>query len=101
MAQLSLSLSDLTDGKPQKFTVDGVDVCVARIGNDVYAINDICTHAEVSLSEGELNGRNIECWLHGSEFDLATGEALTPPAIDNAQTYEVHRDGDTVTIAVK
>ena len=101
MANLTISISDLVDGKPQKFTIGNTDVCVARVGSDVYAINDMCTHSEVSLSEGEMNGRNIECWLHGSEFDMATGEALTPPAIENAEVYSVTRDGDSVTITVE
>lgn len=101
MEELTLTLADLVDGKAQKFTIGDTDVCVARVGDEVFAINDVCTHAEVSLSEGELNGRNIECWLHGSEFDMATGEALTPPAIENAQTYNVIRNGDSVTITVE
>lgn len=101
MAELTISINDLAEGKPQKFSIGTTDICVARVGNEVFAINDVCTHSEVSLSEGEMNGRNIECWLHGSEFDLATGEALTPPATENAQVYAVTRDGDSVMIMVE
>ena len=54
---------------------DALPSC-ARDG-DFYAINDVCSHADVSLSEGEVDGRTIECWLHGSRFDLRTGQ---PPA---------------------
>ena len=64
------------------------DVCVARIGDEVFAIADRCTHSEASLSEGEISNYKIECWLHGAEFDLRTGEALTPPAVEKLETFE-------------
>jgi 3-phenylpropionate/trans-cinnamate dioxygenase ferredoxin subunit len=74
---------------------------VARIGEEVFAVADICTHSEASLSEGDISNYKIECWLHGAEFDLRTGEALTPPAVEKLETFEVRRDGDTVTISEK
>jgi 3-phenylpropionate/trans-cinnamate dioxygenase ferredoxin subunit len=61
----------------------------------------MCTHSEASLSEGDISNYKIECWLHGAEFDLRTGEALTPPAVEKLETFEVRRDGDTVTISEK
>ena len=74
---------------------------MARIGEEVFAVADICTHSEASLSEGDISNYKIECWLHGAEFDLRTGEAITPPAVEKLETFEVRRDGDTVTISEK
>ena len=98
---LHISLSSLEPGKPTKATLGNEDLCVARIGDEVFAVADICSHAEASLSEGELTDHKIECWLHGAEFDLRTGEALTPPATEPLETFEVHREGDTITISKK
>ncbi|MFM7873521.1 MAG: non-heme iron oxygenase ferredoxin subunit [Actinomycetota bacterium] len=94
----SLKFSDLSPGKPQKLTLGDKDVCVVRVNEEVFAVADICSHAEASLSEGEVSGEKIECWLHGAEFNLRTGEAMTPPATEPLEVYEVKRDGDSVTI---
>ena len=66
----------------ERFVIDGRPVAVVRIGDDVYAIGDTCSHAEVSLSEGEVypDERAIECWKHGSTFSIVTGEPQTLPA---------------------
>ncbi|MEN9292997.1 MAG: hypothetical protein RL288_793 [Actinomycetota bacterium] len=101
MSKIELSYSSLPEGKPQKVAVGEKDVCVARIGEEVFAVADMCTHAEASLSEGDISNFKIECWLHGAEFDLRTGEAKTPPAVESLETFAVHRDGDTVTISSK
>lgn len=95
----SIKFSDLVSGKPAKVTLGNKDVCVVRVNEEVFAVADICSHAEASLSEGEVSGEKIECWLHGAEFDLRTGAALTPPATEPLEVFEVKRDGDTVTIS--
>jgi len=95
-----LSLSSLVEGKPVKIEKDGKTVCVARVGNEVFAVDDTCSHADASLSEGDVTNFTIECWLHGAEFDLRTGQALTPPAIAPLKTYEIHVDGDSVTVEI-
>jgi 3-phenylpropionate/trans-cinnamate dioxygenase ferredoxin subunit len=93
-----LSLSSLQEGKPLRIEKNGEDICVARIGNEVFAIGDTCSHSDASLAEGEITDFKIECWLHGAEFDLRTGEALTPPASAPVKKYSVSVDGDSVTI---
>lgn len=93
-----LKLSDLTAGKPVKIEKDGRSICVARVGDEVFAVDDTCSHSEASLSEGDVTDFKIECWLHGAEFDLRTGEALTPPAVAPIKTYSVSVDGDSVTV---
>lgn len=92
------NLSSLSDRKPVRLEKNGESICVTRIGGEVFAINDVCSHSDASLSEGEVSDFKIECWLHGAEFDLRTGEALTPPAVAPIKTYPVTVDGDSVTV---
>jgi 3-phenylpropionate/trans-cinnamate dioxygenase ferredoxin subunit len=93
-----LKLSELTAGKPVKIEKDGRSICVARVGGEIFAVDDTCSHSDASLSEGDITDFKIECWLHGAEFDLRTGEALTPPAVAPIKTYSVSVDGDSVTV---
>ena len=81
-----------------KVNINGEDLCLTRIGNEVFAINDTCTHSEASLSEGDVTDFKIECWLHGAEFDLRTGEALTLPANIAVKTYPVNIVDDVVEV---
>ncbi|MFM7948754.1 MAG: non-heme iron oxygenase ferredoxin subunit [Actinomycetales bacterium] len=94
----NLKFSELVSGKPVKVSLDNTDVCVVRVNDEVFAVSDTCSHAEASLSEGEVTEFKIECWLHGAEFDLRSGEAVTPPATAPLIQYQVSRDGDSVTI---
>jgi 3-phenylpropionate/trans-cinnamate dioxygenase ferredoxin component len=80
-------------------TAGELEVAVARDGDEILAIHDVCSHAEVALSEGEVatgpGGCQIECWLHGSMFDLRTGKPTGPPATDPVALFPVEvRDGD-------
>ncbi|MGB8861381.1 MAG: non-heme iron oxygenase ferredoxin subunit [Ilumatobacteraceae bacterium] len=83
------ALADLAPGSATKFEVAGVAVAVIRIGDDVYAIGDTCSHADISLSEGEVlcKEKEIECWKHGSSFSLVTGEPQTLPAVKPVPVY--------------
>ncbi len=82
MSTIVCALDDLAPNSAARFVVNGVPVAIVRLGDDVYAIGDTCSHAEVSLSEGEVwaDEKSLECWKHGSRFDLVTGEPLTLPA---------------------
>jgi 3-phenylpropionate/trans-cinnamate dioxygenase ferredoxin subunit len=95
-----LLFSELQQGKPVKVEKDGKTICVARVGDEVFAVDDTCSHSDASLSEGDVTDFKIECWLHGAEFDLRTGEALTPPAVAPLHTYGVHVDGDSVRVEI-
>ena len=101
MAEVALCpLDELVEGAPRRFDGDGFRVAVVRIGDDVYAIGDRCSHQDVSLSEGEVDveDRTIECWKHGSTFDLCTGEPQTLPATQPVPVYTVRVDGDEVYV---
>ena len=76
------AFADLAPNSATRFVIGDMPVAMVRIGDDVYAIGDTCSHAEVSLSEGELwcDEKEIECWKHGSTFSLVTGEPQTLPA---------------------
>ena len=86
--------SKLLENVPQKVTLGDFSLALFRVDDNVYVLDDLCTHAEASLSEGEIFDCKIECPLHGAEFNLKTGEAVTPPATKNVKTYEnVEKDG--------
>ncbi len=94
--------SELADGTPRRVEVNGRAVALVRIGEQVHAIDDICSHAEVSLSEGDVDFEEcaLECWKHGSLFDLRTGEALTLPAVRPVAVHAVTLEGDDVLIEI-
>ena len=77
-------------------------VALVMIQEKIYAINDICSHEDVSLSEGEVDIEEcaLECWKHGSLFSLETGEALSLPATKSVETYEVAVSGDDVFLVI-
>lgn len=94
-------LSGLAPGAATRVEVPGHRICVVRIGDDVYAIGDTCSHADVSLASGEVyaDTREIECDKHGSLFSLETGEALTLPATQPVPVYEASVvDGQIVVV---
>ena len=94
-----LSFDSLVERKPVKIDLNGTPVCVTRIGDEVFAIADTCSHSDASLSEGEVSDYKIECWLHGAEFDLRSGEVVTPPASIPVEVFDVVRDGDEVRVS--
>ncbi|MFI6822471.1 non-heme iron oxygenase ferredoxin subunit [Micromonospora sp. NPDC050187] len=90
------STEDVPKGTVISADVDGTPVAVVH-GDDgcFYAVHDECSHAAVALSEGEVSGCTLECWLHGSRFDLRTGEPSGLPATEPVPVYPVEvRDGD-------
>jgi 3-phenylpropionate/trans-cinnamate dioxygenase ferredoxin subunit len=96
------SVADVEAGTARRFDVDGRRIALVRIGDDFYAIGDRCSHADVSLSEGDVlvDDIEVECWKHGSTFDLKTGEPQSLPATKPVPVYEVEVDGDDVRITL-
>jgi 3-phenylpropionate/trans-cinnamate dioxygenase ferredoxin subunit len=91
-------ISDLNPGEVRR--IDDPPVAVFNVNGAFFAISDVCTHAEASLSEGQVDGETVECPLHGACFDLRTGEALTPPAIEPVPTFAVVLQDDEVYVEV-
>jgi 3-phenylpropionate/trans-cinnamate dioxygenase ferredoxin component len=89
------AVEDIKPGSVVHADVDGVELAVVRTADgEVFAVRDECSHAEVPLSEGEIDGCTLECWLHGSRFDLRTGRPTGPPATEPVPVYPVEvRDG--------
>lgn len=84
------ALAVLKQDRPLHVELDGCPVCLVRTGGDVvYALYDECTHEQVPLSEGDVEDGAIECFLHGSQFELATGRVLTPPATQSVAVFAV------------
>jgi len=94
------AVSELPDDGALGIEVSGVPVAIICTGGEVFALHDVCSHEEVPLSEGEIYDHTVECWLHGSCFDLRTGKPTGPPATRPVATYPVRIDGDDVLIAL-
>ena len=94
------ALSDLPDKGALGLELDGVPVAIVRTGGEVFALHDVCSHEEVALSDGEIYDHTLECWLHGSCFDVRTGNPTGPPATQPVQTYPVQIDGDDVYVSL-
>jgi 3-phenylpropionate/trans-cinnamate dioxygenase ferredoxin subunit len=94
------SLADVPEGGAKKFDVAGTPVAVFRVGGALYAIDDTCSHAEASLSEGEVDVDElcVECPLHGSLFDLRSGKPRTFPAFAPVATYRAWAEGDALFV---
>ncbi len=96
--------ADIPEGEARWFVVDRIEVAVANLGDGrFFAVDDICSHAESSLSEGEVDvdDETIECPRHGSTFDLATGRPRTLPATVPVATFPVKVEGDTILIELE
>ena len=96
------SLADLPSGASKRFVHGKHKICLVRLDEHLYAIGDTCTHADVSLSEGEIDAdeRMVECWKHGSRFSLEDGRPDTLPATKPVPVYDVAVDGDDVVVTL-
>jgi 3-phenylpropionate/trans-cinnamate dioxygenase ferredoxin subunit len=92
--------ADVAEGAAIHVAIDGTPVAIVHSEGEFFAIRDVCSHAEVALSEGEIDGLTIECWLHGSRFDLVTGRPTGLPATKPVPVYPVKIDGDDVLVDV-
>jgi 3-phenylpropionate/trans-cinnamate dioxygenase ferredoxin component len=100
--ELACAVSDVPEDEPIAVTIGRYDVAIARHDDEFFAVQDQCSHADIPLSEGEVDDCTVECWLHGSRFDLRTGKPTGLPATEPVATFpvEVREDGvyvDTTT----
>lgn len=87
--------SDLDEDEAMQIVVEGKEIALINRGGELFALDDICTHAYASMSDGYIEGDCIECPLHGAQFDIKTGKAVTPPATEDLASYGVKvEDGD-------
>ena len=93
-------VGDLRPNVASRFVVDGRPIAVVRTDEGIFAIDDRCSHADVALSDGEVEDCTIECWLHGSAFDLRTGAPRSLPATVPVPVHTVHIEGEGESAAV-
>lgn len=98
--QFAAPVADLVDGEPFAATVADTEVVLVRIGEDIHCIRDLCSHGQVPLSEGDVDVDDvtIECYLHGSTFDLRTGVPQCLPATEPVAIYPTKIEGATVLV---
>ncbi|MDQ2625061.1 MAG: non-heme iron oxygenase ferredoxin subunit [Actinomycetota bacterium] len=104
-AQLACFTQDLPPGSAVRVELDGengpVEVAVVRTEDgSLHAVSDICSHEQISLADGEIEDCTLECWLHGSKFDLRSGVPLSLPATEPIPVYPVTVDGERVLVDV-
>ncbi len=92
------STGEIRPGKMKRFDIDGHAILVANVDGCYYAVDDSCTHEDASLASGSLKGEMVKCPLHGSRFNVTTGQVLDDPADRDLQTYPVQVDGDDLLI---
>jgi 3-phenylpropionate/trans-cinnamate dioxygenase ferredoxin subunit len=98
-AERVCGVADLEQDMPLRVDPGGVPITVIKDGEGViHAIGDTCTHGEISLSEGFVEGDTVECWAHGSAFSMLTGVPQNLPAYEPVPVYVVEIDGDDVLI---
>jgi 3-phenylpropionate/trans-cinnamate dioxygenase ferredoxin component len=95
------AVNDLKENGAISVVLGGDEIAIVQTGGEVFAIRDWCSHAAVPLSEGEVDGYSIECWLHGSCFDLRTGQPTSMPATVPVPVYPVKIEGDDVLVSIE
>ena len=91
-------VGDIAPGEMMMVEVEQDRILLVNVEGNFYACEDICSHAYASLSEGDLSGEEVECPLHGSAFNVITGEAITPPADESVRVFELRIDGQDILL---
>lgn len=94
------SVNDLPIGSTKKFTLENSDILLANVDGKIYAVDDMCTHEDSSLSLGCLKGELVYCTLHGSRFNVRTGEPMEEPATEALQRYQVRIQNNRIEVSL-
>lgn len=94
------ALSDVPEGEAREYTVGGREIVLCRAEGEIYALQGMCSHEELPLDGGEVDGTTLICNWHGAEYDICTGRATGLPATEPLQVYETRIDGDRVFVTV-
>lgn len=98
---LAGNIRDVNEGNMKCFRVQGKEIVIAKVHGELFAFDDTCTHAEVSLASGMLEGHIVECCAHGARFDIRTGAVASLPATEGITTYPVKREGDEAYVDLR
>ena len=96
--QRACAISEVPEDEALGVTIGAYGVAVARHGEEFFAVQDLCSHAAVALSEGEVEDCTVECWLHGSRFDLRTGKPTGLPATEPVATFPIEVRGNEIYV---
>jgi 3-phenylpropionate/trans-cinnamate dioxygenase ferredoxin subunit len=94
------AVSDIIDGEAKPARVGELEIALVRVDGMIHAFEDVCPHAYALLSQGFVEGNEIECPLHAARFEISTGKVLCPPADRDLQVYPVRVDGDDVLVQI-
>lgn len=97
----TLKTSELSLNSSKVINLSDKQIALFNYGGEYYALDDMCSHAEASLSEGDVYDCKVECPLHGAEFDLKTGDAVTLPATKPVNKYKVNVEDDYIFLEMK
>ena len=92
--------SEIADQSAKLLEIEDKRIALFNLGDRFYAIDDTCPHADGPLSEGSIEGEEVECPWHGSRFNIKTGEVTVPPAVENVTRYNVRVTGDDIEVEV-
>lgn len=93
------NVADVPEGDIKKVDVGGAPVALYKIGGQIFATTNICTHEECVLDENHMiNGEVVECTCHGSQFNIKTGANVLPPAAEPLKVYSVSVEGEDIFI---
>ncbi|GAA1339076.1 non-heme iron oxygenase ferredoxin subunit [Arthrobacter roseus] len=99
--ELICSVDDISVKQALRVLIDDYPIVVVKDSQGViHALGDTCSHADISLSEGDVEGESIECWGHGSQFDLRNGQPLQLPAYEPVPVFAVEIRGNEVYVDV-
>lgn len=93
-------VSDVTEGCGYLVSVGDEEIALVKVDGEIFAVEDMCSHAEASLCDGMVDGEEIECPLHFARFNVKTGEATAPPATTAIKTFAVRVTGEDVEVEV-
>lgn len=92
--------AEVAEGDLKAFDVGGTRVAVANVGGTFHAFDDVCTHLQCSLAQGDLEGTVVTCFCHGSQFDVTTGAVLRGPAQEPVRSYAARVEDDAVQVEI-
>jgi 3-phenylpropionate/trans-cinnamate dioxygenase ferredoxin subunit len=93
-------VSEIKPGEMMAVEVENEQVLLVNVDGNIHAVDDICSHAYASLSEGDLRGEEVECPLHGGAFSCITGAPVNPPANESLRVFSVQIEGDDILVAL-
>ena len=94
------SVDEVEEDEPLRVRIGDAQIALCRLGEEIFAIDNICTHEYAELSDGFIEGDCIECPLHQAQFDIRTGKALTAPAVEDLTTYPCRIENGVVLVAI-